>query len=62
MGSCWRVGIGSQIAVVFYAWISKNVNYRLVVDVWSVQNAKVLDLIDDTSKVWKKDVIINTFS
>lgn len=62
MGSYWRVGTGSQISISSNTWILDNVNYKLVVDVPSLHDAKVSDLIDNTSKVWKKDLITNTFS
>ncbi|KAA3483357.1 F-box protein interaction domain protein [Gossypium australe] len=56
---CWGVGTGSNISIHADAWIPDAVNFRLSS---VMRDAKVSELIDDNARIWRRELINNTFS
>ncbi|KAG8479729.1 hypothetical protein CXB51_029529 [Gossypium anomalum] len=61
-GTCWRVGTGTNISINDDAWIPNAVNFRLSLVVNTIQDSKVNELIDSNERIWKRELINNTFS
>ncbi|KAA3473632.1 reverse transcriptase [Gossypium australe] len=61
-GLIWRVGIGNNISVNCDAWIPNGVNFRLSSEVESMHDQFVSTLIDDNERIWKEDLIEDTFA
>ncbi|KAA3476753.1 reverse transcriptase [Gossypium australe] len=61
-GLCWRVGTGLNISINDDAWISDAVNFRLSTVINSIHDFKVNELIDSNARLWKMELIKNTFS
>lgn len=62
MGSCWHVGTGNNISIMEDAWIPDSFNYMVTSNIPDLQFTKVSELIDTDQRVWKRDVVHNTFS
>jgi ribonuclease HI len=63
LGARWVIGDGKQVKIWSDSWLPEQSKLK----VWStplneVIDAKVCSLIDTDLKMWKKDVIINTFN
>lgn len=56
------MGTGSQISILNDTWITNSPNFMLVDDTYYLQDFKVSELIDANLRVWKRDVITETFS
>ncbi|KAA3453822.1 Ribonuclease H-like superfamily protein [Gossypium australe] len=61
-GLCWRVGTGINISINDDAWVPDAINFRLSSVVNSMRDLKVNALIDNTERIWKMELIKNTFS
>lgn len=61
-GLCWRDGTGLNICINHDAWILEAPNFRLSTVVNTMSDSKVFDLIDSSNRLWKNELIHNTFS
>lgn len=61
-GTCYGVGTGTNISIIDDAWILNTVNFRLPFVVNFMLDSKVSELIDSNERLWKKELISNTFS
>ncbi|KAA3489007.1 reverse transcriptase [Gossypium australe] len=61
-GLIWRVGTDNNISVNCDAWIPNGVNLRLSLEVESMRDQFVSTLIDDNERIWKEDLIEDTFA
>ncbi|XP_016707787.1 uncharacterized mitochondrial protein AtMg00310-like [Gossypium hirsutum] len=61
-GLCWRVGTSSNILINEDAWVPEAVNFRLSTVNNSMRNLKVNELIDCNTRLWKRELINNTFT
>ncbi|KAA3471354.1 reverse transcriptase [Gossypium australe] len=60
-GLIWRVGTGNNISVNCDAWIPNGVNFRLLSEVELMPDQFVSTLIDNNERIWKEDLIEDTF-
>lgn len=60
-GLGWRVGTSSNISINDDAWIMGATNFKLSNLIPSMHNVRVAELINATTKEWKKEVKLNTF-
>ncbi|KAH1096770.1 hypothetical protein J1N35_013691 [Gossypium stocksii] len=60
-GVCWKVGNGVSISAINDSWIPSLCYPRLVSQVTNLRDCKVAELIDETNRVWKREVIDSTF-
>ncbi|KAA3466275.1 Ribonuclease H-like superfamily protein [Gossypium australe] len=61
-GLCWKVGNGSEIFVFNDAWVPDLQHSRLSFHVNSLNDFRVADLIDHSSRKWRREVLEATFS
>ncbi|KAA3485194.1 RNA-directed DNA polymerase [Gossypium australe] len=61
-GICWKVGRGSDISVLNDVWIPDLINSKLSSYVNNLSDFKVAELIDESSRNWKTELIGSTFS
>ncbi|KAA3481353.1 reverse transcriptase [Gossypium australe] len=59
---CWRVGRGDKVLIFKQAWLLGLINYKLSSAIWNLDVSTVVDLINSTSREWKRDIIISTFT
>ncbi|KAA3482264.1 reverse transcriptase [Gossypium australe] len=60
-GMCWKVCNGSRISTLEDSWIPDFNNARLSSYVNNLCDFKVAELIDESSRKWKEEVIVSTF-
>ncbi|KAA3473503.1 reverse transcriptase [Gossypium australe] len=60
-GLCWKVGNGKDISALNDAWIPDLHMIRLASHVNNLCDFKVVDLIDENSREWKKELIVNYY-
>lgn len=58
---CWLVGTGSNVSIFSDPWIIGSLNYRLSGSRIVSNLVTVNELIDNQSREWKKELIMNTF-
>ncbi|KAA3479552.1 reverse transcriptase [Gossypium australe] len=61
-GLIWRASTGSNISINYDAWIPNASNFRLSTEVESMRDHFVNTLIDDNERIWKEDLIEDTFA
>ncbi|KAA3467613.1 Ribonuclease H-like superfamily protein [Gossypium australe] len=61
-GLCWRVGTGINVSINDDAWIPDTVSFRLTSVVNTMRDSRVNELIDSNERIWKRELINNTFS
>ncbi|KAA3477623.1 reverse transcriptase [Gossypium australe] len=60
-GICWKMGMGSAISVLHDIWIPDLINPKLSSHANNLSDCKVADLIDESSRRWKSELIESTF-
>lgn len=58
---CWRVRRGDHIPIFDQAWIPNAINPKIFVPIINCNVRFVADIIDHSTKEWKKELIENTF-
>ncbi|KAA3465096.1 reverse transcriptase [Gossypium australe] len=60
-GLCWKVGSGTEISVLNDVWAPYLHSSRLISYVNNLNDFKVAELIDQSSRKWKHEVLESTF-
>ncbi|KAG8490621.1 hypothetical protein CXB51_013849 [Gossypium anomalum] len=60
-GLCWRVGTSMNVTINNDASIPDAETFRLSSFVHNMQDSKVTELIDTNKRIWKRELIVNTF-
>ncbi|KAH1047724.1 hypothetical protein J1N35_038508 [Gossypium stocksii] len=60
-GLCWKMGKGTNISVIHDFWIPNAKNVRLLSLIPNLSDFKVVELIDSSSRTWKKKLVVSTF-
>ncbi|MBA0701515.1 hypothetical protein Goari_022212 [Gossypium aridum] len=61
-GLCWKVGRGTQISVGNDNWIPDVGRSKISAIITNSNDFKVADVINQSNRTWKKELIISTFS
>ncbi|KAA3481069.1 reverse transcriptase [Gossypium australe] len=61
-GLCWQIGTSINISINDDAWILDVVNFRLSSVANSLRDFNVNEFIDGNERIWKRELINNTFS
>lgn len=61
MGICWSVGNGRSILVASATWIPGNKNHIVSEPIMN-EELRVSELIDQTTRTWRREIICSTFS